>query len=100
VKPFDEDLWIKHVQDIAFQVVYQKFSSSEDLKVKLLETGDKVIAEMTTQDRNWGTGIGLGTPEALDPRQWPGKNVLGKALMMARTKLREEAETAATILEW
>lgn len=82
---------MKHVQDIAFAVVYQKFSSTEELRTKLLQTGNKVIAEMTSRDHNWGTGVNLGTPKALDPHQWPGKNVLGKALMMARAKLRDGA---------
>jgi len=89
VAPFNESLWLEHLEETAATVVFQKFDSDDRLRNLLLGTGDKHLAEMTDNDSIWGTGVALGTPEASDPSKWPGKNHLGKALMKARTMLRE-----------
>eukprot|EP00397_Hematodinium_sp_SG-2012_P055107 GEMP01066991.1.p1 GENE.GEMP01066991.1~~GEMP01066991.1.p1 ORF type:complete len:218 (+),score=39.06 GEMP01066991.1:54-656(+) len=90
VKPWDEALWITHIEETAFHVVSQKFESSPRLRGVLLGTGNKHLAEMTANDQMWGTGVHLGTPEASDPSKWEGRNVLGNALMQARTFIREK----------
>ncbi|CAM5743816.1 NADAR family protein [Streptomyces hirsutus] len=40
-------------------------------------------------DRVWGIGLGAKNERASDPAQWRGANLLGFALMQARTRLRE-----------
>lgn len=54
-----------------------KFMQHHDLKVKLLDTGDKMLIEHTVNDSYWGDG-GDGS----------GKNMLGASLMELRAELK------------
>ena len=57
----------------------------------LLSTGDAVIAETTSRDKNWGNGIDLSDYEkAKSPWLWTGTNILGWALMVARDRIKAE----------
>ena len=61
-------------------VLLAKFKQHEDLKEKLLATGDAEIIEASKSDGFWGVGKG-----------GHGKNMLGKLLMELRAHLRAEA---------
>jgi ribA/ribD-fused uncharacterized protein len=63
------------------KAIYAKFTQHPTLKERLLETGDKLIAEHTRNDHFWGDGLD-GT----------GKNWLGTLLMELRERLRKEDE--------
>ena len=89
VAPWNQALWEEHVCEVASAVVLQKFASVPGLSALLLSTGGCVIAEMTRNDRNWGTGLDVGHADASRPAQWRGTNILGWALMEARTTLRD-----------
>jgi hypothetical protein len=56
----------------------------------LLGTGNRVLAEMTSKDSNWGTGVDVGREGAADPSKWRGTNILGWALMVARAQIRKD----------
>ncbi len=58
-------------------VLRAKFNQHEDLKQKLLETGDAILVEDSKTDRFWGVG-----------KKMNGKNMLGVLLMEIRDKLR------------
>lgn len=58
------------------------------LKARLLETGERVLAEASRSDRVWGIGLNAG--EAGDRLGEWGENLLGKALMSVRERIREE----------
>jgi predicted NAD-dependent protein-ADP-ribosyltransferase YbiA (DUF1768 family) len=51
-----------------------------------LSTGDKTIAEATT-DKFWGIGLKLESNVLMDQNQWLGKNVMGKVLMAVRAEI-------------
>lgn len=89
VRNFDPQVWDKHVRDVAFAAVYQKFAKDEALKALLLGTGTKLIAEASPDDAIWGIGLAADSPLASSPALWPGKNILGEALMRARAALQE-----------
>lgn len=73
--------WEEVKDKVMYEVVYYKFKYNEDLKQKLLATGDEGIIEGNTwHDTYWGVCKGQGL------------NKLGKILMMIRTRLREESE--------
>merc|ERR1719384_1138464 len=97
VAPFDGKLWDTHLDEVAFEFVRQKFASDPQLANTLLSTGNKIIAEATTNDNIWGIGISVGDPRVQDPVQWQGRNVLGSAMMRTREFLSTEALTAKTV---
>lgn len=92
VKPFDDDLWMKNLDQVTFEAVKQKFASDPGLAEVLLSTGDSILAEATGHDRVWGVGIPFDDPRVQDPSLWEGMNVLGTALMRAREHLRKDPE--------
>lgn len=69
--------WEKVKYNIMYEICLAKFSQNEELKIKLLATGDEYLEEGNTWgDRIWGTVNGKG------------QNNLGKILMRVREELR------------
>ena len=95
VGPWKQSTWEANVCEIAFEVVSQKFAAVPGLADILLATGNRVIAEMTRNDSNWGTGLDVGHADGSRPGRWRGTNILGWALMEARSKL--QAASAADL---
>jgi ribA/ribD-fused uncharacterized protein len=89
VSGFREEIWHRVVCTVAFETVFQKFQKTASLQATLLGTGDKLIAEATSHDSNWGIGIDVGDARVKVPSQWRGTNILGWALMECRIALRE-----------
>ena len=65
-----------------------KFTQNEDLKKKLLETGDKDLYEASFRDKIWGIGFGIRQAPNISPEKY-GQNLLGKALMLVRLELQQ-----------
>eukprot|EP00930_Biecheleria_cincta_P064949 TRINITY_DN5064_c0_g1_i1.p1 TRINITY_DN5064_c0_g1~~TRINITY_DN5064_c0_g1_i1.p1 ORF type:complete len:504 (-),score=86.69 TRINITY_DN5064_c0_g1_i1:323-1774(-) len=93
---FEQAVWGRIVCSVAFEVVHQKFSKTPALQPVLLQTGDKLIAEATRNDKNWGIGIDVGDWRVQSPSKWQGFNVLGWALMESRAILRAGTRSAST----
>jgi len=91
VRNFDDAVWKEHLEEIAFEVVFQKFNSARRLREVLLKTGEKTIVEAAPYDYVWGVGLARSDPRVYDPAQWQGTNVLGVALMQARDALRKKS---------
>jgi predicted NAD-dependent protein-ADP-ribosyltransferase YbiA (DUF1768 family) len=75
----------------------------EELKNKLLATGDRELVEASRFDRVWGVRFAreqlrMGKKGGYGREKW-GENLLGKALMAARGKIRAEEEERR-VLEW
>ena len=87
VKPYDDKLWAERRYDIMVAILECKFSQNGDIGAMLKETGDAVIAEASPTDRVWGIGISLECAYRGVP--WRGDNLLGKALMEVRARLRD-----------
>lgn len=63
--------------DVMYEVCYAKFNQNEDLKTKLIQTGDAILEEGNTWgDKIWGVVNGVG------------QNNLGKILMKVREELK------------
>jgi ribA/ribD-fused uncharacterized protein len=77
-KPLRKD-WESVKYDIMKEILIEKFKQNKLLGKKLLETGNAVLIEHTTNDNIWGDG-GDGT----------GKNLLGKCLMEVREILSKQ----------
>lgn len=95
VGPWKQPRWDRLVCDVALEAVRQKFFALPNLASILLATGDSLIAEMTRNDANWGTGIDVGHANANKPSAWPGTNILGWALIVTRAQLVAQATGAA-----
>ncbi|KAL8737524.1 MAG: hypothetical protein Q9181_001602 [Wetmoreana brouardii] len=92
LKTLDAKQW----RNVRFDVVVEgntcKFSQNEGLKEKLLATGDRELAEASPSDRVWG--IGFEAKYAEEQRASWGQNLLGKALMTVRARLKSETTAA------
>ena len=67
------------------EALHAKFTQHEDLRIKLLETGDAELVEHTKNDVYWADG-GDGS----------GQNKLGKFLMTLRAQLAAEADACTS----
>lgn len=88
VKGFDLETWQAHCYKIVKEGNYHKFSQHAALKAFLVSTGEKVLVEASPYDQIWGIGLAKEAPQALDPREWLGPNLLGFALMEVRDELQ------------
>ena len=86
VKNFENNIWLKNRYQIIVNGNMLKFSQNKELKKILLLTGDKTIAEASPFDDIYGIGM-FASKVTID--QWKGQNLLGKALMDVRNKLKK-----------
>ena len=90
VRGYKEDIWNEKRLSVVAMGNYLKFSQNRDLKEEILGTGNKIFVEGSPYDRIWGVGLDCTDIRILDEKHWDGMNLLGKALMMAREKIRSE----------
>jgi ribA/ribD-fused uncharacterized protein len=102
---FDDAIWNMHKFQVVEEGSYHKFMHAIDpeerevLKRKLLATGERELVEASRFDRVWGVGFTVeelrrtqkGERRGAEREKW-GQNLLGKALMSARKRIREEEE--------
>lgn len=91
VRGFDQATWEAHRFGIVVDASTAKFGQNPELREYLLATDDKVLVEASPRDRVWGIGLAAGNERAQDPASWRGLNLLGFALMHARSALGEGA---------
>jgi len=89
VKGFDAKKWLEVSYQIMVDVNYAKYQQNPYLIKILLSTGDKTIVEASPYDTIWGIGIHWGDDRVLNPDEWLGTNLLGKALMEVRERLKQ-----------
>ncbi|KAI9704343.1 MAG: hypothetical protein M1836_007205 [Candelina mexicana] len=94
VANFDGNKWLEYREKIVEEGNWNKFTNSkledEGIKQKLLETGDRELVEASPFDRIWG--VGFGAKNAEQNRDKWGNNLLGKAIMRVRERIREESK--------
>ena len=92
VSGFKDDVWTPEKKEgIMKQIVRAKFTQNLELRKKLVDSGDKILANADARDKFWGVGTSATTAIAKDPSKWKGENRLGKMLMELRTELRAES---------
>jgi ribA/ribD-fused uncharacterized protein len=87
IRNFDSQLWDDHKFQIVRQGNLLKFSQNEELKHFLIQTTTKVLVEASPVDPVWGIGLAEDAPNAQNPSEWRGENLLGFALMEVRDEL-------------
>lgn len=88
IKNFDQEIWDQHKYKIILRGNFLKFSQNEKIKEELLKS-NKILVEASPFDRIYGIGIKFDDDKILDESNWKGKNLLGKALMEVREKLKK-----------
>ena len=89
-KRFDAASWDKIKSEVVVAGNIAKFGQNHALKKVLLGTGNRTLAEAASKDPVWGIGFTAEEARALRNQERWGENRLGKALMEARRRLREE----------
>ncbi|KAL5427324.1 hypothetical protein PMIN04_001339 [Paraphaeosphaeria minitans] len=92
VRGFDEGVWDRHKMRIVEEGNCFKITISEDaesLRAMLLATGERELVEGSPMDWIWGVGFAEKNA-GVNRVRW-GQNLLGKALMNVRKRLREES---------
>ena len=87
VSNYNDTYWNGVRQIIIYKGLFEKFSQNEDLKKRLLNTGNDILAECAVQDKIWGIGISMKDVTRWNIEKWRGQNLLGFALMMVREDL-------------
>ncbi|KAF2458069.1 hypothetical protein BDY21DRAFT_343545 [Lineolata rhizophorae] len=90
VRNFHRPKWDEHKERIVEEGNWWKFTNNKGVARMidlLLETDDRELVEASPFDRIWGIGFGAGS--ACQNRHKWGENLLGKALMKVRDRLRE-----------
>jgi ribA/ribD-fused uncharacterized protein len=82
---------------VAYKVVvkatYLKFTVStkaQHIQPLLLGTGNREIVETSGSDKIWGCGLSIAKAKAFQGDKWPGRNLLGRALMEVRERIKKE----------
>lgn len=88
VSGYNENVWNGMRQLIVYEGLVAKFSQNEELKEKLLQMGNALLAECAVHDLIWGIGLSMKDKKRFDISQWRGENLLGYALMMVRDKFK------------
>lgn len=84
VMGFDAQKWDEEKYGLVIKGNLAKFSSNDQLKNFLIDTGDAVIVEASPVDNIWGIGLAADHADAAHPSKWKGENLLGYALMEVR----------------
>ena len=97
VRHFDHDTWLQEGDNIAFRGNLAKFSQNENLRLALLHTGERRLAEASPYDNIRGIGLRASDHRASSPHTWRGSNLLGQTLEHVRTTLCENPPPSAGI---
>lgn len=90
VSPFDQTIWDKMICSITRATMLAKAKQVDLFRECLLATGDAILANVLQFDFVWGVGLPDAHSSVVNfPGSWRGLNVLGWALMEARTALGE-----------
>ena len=104
IAPYDDVRWAECRGALGEDAVFRKFLAHPALAEVLLGTGEKVLVESSADDAVWGVGLDRaeceqrvaegGTAFEDLERRIAGGNLLGKALMTARSGLRWRRDCA------
>ena len=90
VRLVNPELWLSECEHIVLHGNLAKFSQNEEMRLALIQTGDRRLAEASTHNTLWGIGLSARDPRASSPDSWCGQNLLGQALENAREILRRD----------
>jgi ribA/ribD-fused uncharacterized protein len=93
----NEAKWNDLTKQLIYDVNIAKFNQYPELAARLLETKNAVLGAYIPNDTLIGIGISLDNFQSKNPINWTGQNILGKAIMDIREKIRGEKEVVQPI---
>jgi ribA/ribD-fused uncharacterized protein len=93
----NEARWNDMTKRLIYDVNMLKFNQYPELAGRLLETKSAVLGAYIPDDNLLGIGISLDNIQSNNPVNWTGQNLLGKALMEIRDKIRTERQVVAQV---
>lgn len=90
----NEPKWNDLTKKLIYDFNILKFNQYPELAGRLLETKNATLGAYIPDDTLIGIGISLDNIQSKNPINWTGQNLLGKALMNIREKIRSEREMA------
>lgn len=90
VKNYSEEIWNEERYDTVCQLNKAKFDQNKKLREILIGTENKIIVEASPYDKIWGIGLSKENALSINPSNWPGTNLLGKALTQIRNDIINE----------
>lgn len=86
VKNYDDNEWSRVRYNVMRDVNLAKYRQNKDLCKKLFNPDfwRKTFVEASPIDCIWGVGLDLSNDRIVDPTNWRGQNLLGKALTEVR----------------
>lgn len=90
VLPSKASVWDKAKLRIVEKGSDFKFSQNAALKQLILGTDDRLLVEASPEDCIWGIGLSAAKVKETPREKWKGENLLGKALTVARGRIRDE----------
>ncbi|MBQ7222950.1 MAG: NADAR family protein [Erysipelotrichaceae bacterium] len=90
ISNYNDKVWNGYRQLIMYEALWAKFTQNPELKKKLLDTGNEVLAEASLSDRIWGIGLRMNDSRIFSMKNWQdGRNLLGFTLMKVREDLKK-----------
>ena len=88
IKGFNQAEWDIIKLIIVEQGNFLKFTSNDELKQLILKYDNFV--EGSPHDTVWGVGLHYEDDLILDPKNWKGENLLGRALLKVKNKILQQ----------
>ena len=85
VSGFNEKSWEVVREDLMLVALRMKAECWPEFKDTLINT-PQTFVEASPYDRIWGIGLDENSPGIEDPKNWKGKNLLGKCLGVIRSE--------------
>ena len=90
----NETKWNDVTKQLLYDVNIAKFNQYPELTARLLETKTAMLGAYVPNDNLIGIGLSIDNIQSKNPINWTGQNLLGKALMDIREKLRTDRDVA------
>jgi hypothetical protein len=93
----NETKWNDLTKQFIYDVNIAKYNQYPELAARLLETKNATLGAYIPDDNLIGIGLSIDNIQAKNPVNWTGQNLLGKALMDIRQKIRSDQEAASAM---
>ena len=90
IRHFDHEPWQQQCENIVLQGNLAKFSQNDEMRLALMHTGQRRLAEASPHDKLRGIGLSACDYRASSPSAWRGSNLLGRALEHVRETLHSK----------